>query len=213
MISVEWKSGNWRRRMLLDPSRQLVPVLIENSMDYPGAVRESSGFLQSCESRAAPEWSMRDGMMTPTRIDIRSWVELTDGRKKVRAEESVEVVKCQRVRVEPPAEVFRLEFPDGTPVSLTDVGAGYTVGGDPLEQAEGAERALEQRKIDATQRQEASESSSPRRSRDLREDGYASEPDKATVAWYSQKWVWVIVMAVAGIAIISIGYARRDRKQ
>ena len=86
-------------------------VLIENSMEYPEAVQKANGFLRLCTSRAAREWSLRVGMMIPARVDIRQRVEFTDGREQVKAEENVELVQCQRLREEPSAEVFRLEFP------------------------------------------------------------------------------------------------------
>ena len=217
MISVEWKSGNWRRRMLLDPGKQLIPVLIDNSMEYSEAVQKAQGWLRGCSSRAAREWSLRDGMMMPARIDIRSWMEFTDGREQVvKAEESVELVQCRRLREEPSAEVFRLKFPHGTAVSLTDVEASYTVGGDPREQAEAIERALKERRIAAAQNN-ALEGASTKPSQHPADDSSAEHGNdrggaETDVAWYTRGWVLVGVLAAVGVTIIAIGFLRIRRR-
>lgn len=138
LIEIRWKSGDWDRKLLLDPGRNLMPIEIENSMASPQKLRDVAGFDRSFTRFSVTRFYDADGgLFLPAQLTVLSFVRLTDGSELPQFKRSITLDKVERLQLDSVEEsVFALEFPVGTDVTLVDLSTSYIVGGDSSDQDE-----------------------------------------------------------------------------
>jgi hypothetical protein len=214
-VLVEWKSGNWNRRLYLDPERQLVPICVENGMDSSTKVRQVSGYVRTVGRRTVEEFGTIDGVLVPSRASLDHFAVLEDGKTRPLTKETIRLVEFGRLSQKPPPDTFRLVFPVGTRVTLVDVGTSFMVGGDPKEADQTVKQVADRAIADETtepggERQQVSSAA-----QEGGGDGpQRSPPGSSPAAAGEHPWkaLWGVVLAVAGVALLMLGWLKIRRR-
>ena len=154
---------------------------------------------------------MMDGVLMPSRVSLDLFIVLENGGTRPSAKETIRVVEFRRLSQQPAPETFRLVFPAGTRVSLTDIQVSFTVGGNPKELDQALNQAIagtgteldgEGHQVPSAARQGGG---SPSHNR-----GAGSSDGADTER--SLTWLWLVVFAVAGVALLTLGWLKIRQK-
>ena len=213
MISVEWNKKGERWRAVIDPGRELMPVLVEVRREYPDSVREKRKFEMNITQCVVEEFRDTPNGPVPSRTSRETFILLQDGSKIPLVKERVQVEEFAPDPKGIDPSLFKLEFPAGTVVSLQDVDASFTVGGEPRDTDKKIEEAFRIEKAAPPTAETTTQPSGAQPS--AARDG-GSGPDAQQVQLRhqgSRKSLWLTLLGIGGVVLLVLWWRARRRSE